>query len=131
MDGVYDSDSDSDQGQGNTGVHDLFLGYLQHTQDAQTDSWAATIQVNGRPTRFRLDTGADVTAVGPEVVGNAKLQPASRALVGPGGARVPVVGCVTVKLKCGRRTVAETLHVVKGQSVPLLSRRACSALRLV
>ena len=51
---------------------DFFLGTLS-LDSVQADGWMTELSVNGRRATFKLDTGAAVTTVGRDVVGDAKL----------------------------------------------------------
>ena len=107
---------------------EFFMGTLDSVED---EFWSATVEVDGKETKFKLDTGAAVTAVDRSVVGNAPLQPATRRLTGPGNKPIEVVGCFESELRYRERKIKETIFVIENQKTPLLSRSACEKLQLV
>ena len=107
---------------------EFFMGTLDSLED---EYWSASVAVNGRQTKFKLDTGAAVTAVDRSVVGDATLQPATRRLTGPGNKPIDVVGCFESELQYREHKIKETIFVIENQKTPLLSRSACEKLQLV
>ena len=108
---------------------DFFMGTVDTIEDG---FWQSVLLVDGKPTAFKLDTGAAVSAVDKSVIGESvKLRPAERSLKGPGGAPIRVLGCVDSTLSYKDRSIKETLYVIENQKMPLLSRQACEQLRLV
>ena len=73
-------------------VTDLFLGTVQ---DDKSEPWTATILINDKPIKFKLDTGADVTVISTALsksVGESSLQPSKKTLLGPNQNKLPVAG---------------------------------------
>ena len=69
-----------------------FLGTLGSDTDT---SWTSTLRVAGRRIQFKLDTGAEVTAISEATyhkLGRIPLQRASRSLQGPAGQSLAVLG---------------------------------------
>lgn len=61
----------------------------------QNSSWTEEIYVNNHSIQFKLDTGAEVTAVSEKVFANLKnikLQKASQVLLGPAQQKLEVLG---------------------------------------
>ncbi|KAI5621586.1 hypothetical protein C0J50_18855 [Silurus asotus] len=109
-----------------------FLGSL--TSDVPGSPWMTEIKIEYLKTMFKIDTGADVTAV-PVTLYNQghfqKLKPPRRVLQGPGGTSLKVKGKFTATLgKHDNHTIQE-IYVVDGLYMPLLGRPAVTALRLV
>ena len=42
-------------------TEEAFLGTVQNSEN--TNPWAITLLVNGKPVEFKIDTGADVTVI--------------------------------------------------------------------
>ena len=78
-----------------------------------------------------MDTGADVTCVGPEMLRNQKLTPADKKLYGPGRTPLQVEGMFTAQLRAGQENKQENFYVVNDLEEPLLSRGAVEGLRLI
>ena len=68
-------------------AEDLDVSYLSTIGTDNDSSWNATIQINGQSVVFKLDTGAEVTAITESTLtklGNVQLRPAVKSLCGPG-----------------------------------------------
>lgn len=110
----------------------LFLGEL----DSGEDPWLANICVRGKSMTFKLDLGADVTAISEETFKDIKqpnehLQKAEKPLYGPGGAALTVLGSTKEDISYSDRSTAETIYVVRNLRVALLSRTASVRLKLI
>lgn len=110
----------------------LFLGEVSSGEDP----WMADIGLQGRKVTFKIDTGADVTAI-PETVykntmpGAKDVKAAMKQLYGPGGAKLNVLGSVTETLTYKDRSTTERIYIVRDLHVGLLSRPASVRLKLV
>ncbi len=98
-----------------TGEEVAFLGSL--SVDANGSPWMTDIHVENLNARFKIDTGADVTAI-PEMLYNqgqfSRLERPTRVLLGPGGTRLDVKGNVhrvnaTTYLTCNTHRAAAVL----------------------
>ncbi|KAK3782887.1 hypothetical protein RRG08_002516 [Elysia crispata] len=107
-----------------------FLGSVHHVGAVDT-CWTAVIYVNGRPSTFKLDTGAAVSVVGESSAAGKELQPCDKVLKGPGDTPLHVLGLFHAQLQYKEREIQEPLYVIKGQQHSLLSGSACSRLGLV
>ena len=61
---------------------DLDMSYLSAIGSDNDSSWNATIQINGQSVVFKLDTGAEVTAITEPTLtklGNVQLSPAANS----------------------------------------------------
>ena len=84
--------------------------------------------------RFKLDTGADVTAISTEAhqhIGGTTLSPLSKALYGPARQALNVLGQFQGTLGFGENTSQETIFVVEGLRTNLLGLQAITSLRLI
>jgi len=73
--------------------------YLDAIESGKGSTWNATIDINCQPVMFKLDTGAEVTAVTQETLtklGNVELKPATKSLCGPDRKPLKVLGKLTV-----------------------------------
>lgn len=119
------------------GLHDtdgLFLGTV--TSEDSEGPWMADIIVKGRKVTFKIDTGADVSAIPEHVLAgiilkDRKLGRVQKSLYGPGGTKLYVTGVTTETLTYKERNTTEKLFVVKDLQVALLSRAASLRLKLV
>lgn len=94
--------------------------------------WKEPVEVNGRDVLFKLDTGADVSAVPSTQKGiPRRLQPAPKKLIAAGGHVCKVRGVYNASLRHLHTTIRELIYVVDWLSQPLLSRQACVRLHLV
>ncbi|KAL3978677.1 hypothetical protein ACER0C_019739 [Sarotherodon galilaeus] len=109
-----------------------FLGSL--SAETKESPWVTEINVDKCNTLFKIDTGADVTAV-PETFYTqhqlGRLDKPKRVLQGPGGTRLKVKGMFTATLSKNNHKTKEDIYVVQGLCTPLLSGHAAVALQLV
>jgi len=109
-----------------------FLGSV--SSDAGDSPWMTEIKMDSYKTVFKIDTGADVSAV-PEALyaqGQfSRLEKATKILKGPGRSPLNVKGKFTATLCKRDKSTKEDIYVVEGLSTPLLSRSAAIALQLV
>ena len=95
--------------------------------------WSATVNVDGEPCQFKLDSGAEVSIISDTnlILKKIRLTPTSKKLGGPGGTQLNVLGSCYCSLKVGNKEYQETLYVLKNQTACLLSKKACEALKLL
>lgn len=101
----------------------FFLGSVFTNNQA----WTADIQVRDTKMTFKLETGADVTAIADtdldKLFSKAEmpvLQQPEKPLLGPGRTSLDVTGFT--KLMYGTKQTTEKVYVVKNLSTPLLRR---------
>ncbi|KAK0145669.1 hypothetical protein N1851_015450 [Merluccius polli] len=110
----------------------LFLGVVS----SGDEPWMADIDLKGSKVTFKIDTGADVTAIPEQVYktlqrGDEKPDRALKQLYGPGGANLTVLGSATETLTYKERSITEKIYIVKDLHMGLLSRPASVRLKLV
>lgn len=96
----------------------------------------ADIGIRGSTVTFKIDTGADVTAISDQmyesiVHSEGELEEVLRPLYRPGGVKLTVLGSATETLSYKEREVTERIYVVRGLQVAPLSRPASVSLKLV
>ena len=107
-----------------------FLGAI--TQ-GERKPWTVKIQVNKYPIVFKIDTGADVTALPSELYRRDRYGPLKQtgmSLVGPSQNTLDVMGCSEAHIEVNKRKVVERVYVVKGLKTPLIGRPAIQKLEL-
>ena len=108
-----------------------FLDNLLHPN--QATQWSATIQVNGQPMTFKLDTGAEVTAISStahQMLGNVQLITSYKVLYGPSRQPLQVVGRFMATLPHKDWRSQHQVYVVKGLNTNLLGLPAITSLNL-
>ena len=111
---------------------DVFLGAV--TADESSDPWTITLSLNEQRVLFKIDTGADVTAI-PEAkydeAQDGPLQKSNRTLKGPNGQNLIVKELINAKLRRDQSEMEEKIYIVKGLQNALVGRPAIQALNLV
>ena len=96
----------------------MYVRNLADNRTGRNDSWLVTLQLNGQPVTFKLDTGADVTIIPMGVLRRQRetktLYPARKRLHGPNNQELPVRGCLRATLAYRNATVVEEVYVVPG-----------------
>ena len=108
------------------------MRYLDCITTTQQKTWTVTILVGGKPTLFKLDTGAEVTAVSDKFFRTctAQLQKPSQLLYGPGCYPIQVMEQFTETLQYKDRLSQQTMFVVRGLKTNLSGLPAITALKL-
>ena len=113
---------------------DAFVGGLTKCQNSQESPWSVVLSLNGKPTKFEIDTGAEVSAISQRAhreIGSPKLSLPERTLRGPSNDELSVKGQFTATLGNGNREVEQELFVFEDLHKHLLGRPAIEALDLV
>ena len=100
----------------------------------QQSSWTTTLQVRGKKIRFKIDTGAEVTAISEETfrqLGGASLQRPRNVLYGPARHTLDVLGQFMTTLRHEQCSSLQPVFVVRGLKNNLPSLPAIVALQLI
>lgn len=109
-----------------------FLGSV--SENAEASPWMTEVKVDNHKTMFKIDTGADVTAVPEQLYVQGqfrKLVRATKILYGPGGIPLKLKGKFAATLSNSKHSTREEVYVVEGLCTPLLSGAAAMTLQLV
>ena len=118
---------------------DFFLGQLidvDMVEGNSKESWKVKLKLNDRAVKFKVDTGADVTVIPPNVyhslVPKPPLSECTKTLMGPCKHKLCCLGNFTAQL-CENENVSikELIYVVKDLERPLLGRDAAEELKLI
>ena len=111
-----------------------FLGVITSTRS--TPPWMVKLALEGHNVNFKIDPGADVTAISEarfRMISGQRgpLRLPDKELFGPGRTKLNVAGQFTGTLTWKDAAVQDEIYVVKSLKVPLLGRPAIEALKLV
>ena len=108
--------------------------FLDAVIATQETSWKESIRLNGCNIAFKLDTGAEVTAISRRTfqkLHGTKLEKPSRLLHGPSQQDLKVVGQFSGKLSCKAKYTKQLIFVIENLRTDLLGLPAITALNLV
>ena len=110
----------------------LDSAFLNTVEDETNTSWTAQIKLNGQDTVFKLDTGAEVSAVTQATCQNLgiHLSVPQKALYGPSQTPLKVIGQFQGKLECEGKETIQSVYVVAHLKRNLLGLPAIKALNL-
>lgn len=115
-------------------VDTAFLGVVHDGEEGGEQPWMTCVSLNGIPTVFKMDTGADVSVIPLSMFrsfkGTTLLSAPDRQLCGPGRTVLSVAGRFQAVLRHDNRTTEETIYVLDQLQTPLLGRRAIMNLHL-
>ena len=95
-------------------------------------AWLINLGVDSSVVKFKIDTGAAVTALPSYLASRVGgLQPSKKMLRGAGNNRLRVTGEAEVSLTLKEKSVRETVYFVDGLVTPLLGKPAISKLDLI
>src|SRR5277367_1711842 len=116
------------------GTRDVFLGSISG-DGSESTKWQVNVQVGGLPISFKIDTGAEVSAIPLPYYSEERHGPLLmplRRLYGASNQTITTVGMVRVDLQVKEhRARNQLLYVCRDLRQPLLGQPAISALRLV
>ena len=109
--------------------------YLDAMGDSQQDTWSVKIYVGSQEATFKIDTGAEVTAISKKLYKSLRspaLQKPSKLLKGPGQHSLQVVGQFEEMLHHGQNSsfTITNIFVIKDLKSNLLGLPAITALNL-
>ena len=110
---------------------DTFLGAMSINGES---SWTISIHLEGKQMSFKLDTGAEVSAISDvayKTLGNITLKKPAKILVGPTRNALKVLGQFLGTFQIGEKTSTETVFVVSGLKSNLLGLPAIKSLHLL
>ena len=109
----------------------VFLGALSTTQKS---AWSTEVEINKKKINFKLDTGAEVTAVSEKAyhtLGQPPLKKANRIIYGPAQQKLDVTGQTEVTMThCGNSS-KQTMFVIRNLKNNLLGLPAITALNIL
>ena len=111
-------------------VDTAFLGEVGSTQ---TKAWLSTLQLNTHKIQFKLDTGAEATAISMETyrtLKKPKLSTPKKTLLGPSRQPLNCIGEFQGKFGFSDRSTTQPVYVIKGLKSNLLGLPAITALQL-
>lgn len=107
--------------------------FLDTLTDNDTKGWISTITINGKQLPFKLDTGAEVTAISKNTwkeLGEPALKSPDKHLFGPAQQQLVVKGHFTCHLSHNGREAQQQIFVVDNLKTNLLGLPAIIALNL-
>jgi len=107
-----------------------FVGAVNSDQNF----WQATISVEGEDVVFKLDTGAEVTAISNEtyqICHEPPIETTTRPVFGPAQQKLPVVGTARVKLEYRGVSTEQQVYAIEDLKVNLLGLPAIRKLNIV
>ena len=116
----------------------FLLGELTEVATVQgqaQSSWKAKLVMNGQPAEFKVDTGADVTVVPPNLYYSLKptrvLNKASRLLMGPCKQKLSCPGTFIADLQVKDIISKKRVYGIEDLERPLLGREPTQYLKLI
>ena len=117
---------------------EFFLGQLTEVDRVEgnsKESWKAEVKLNERTVKFKVDTGADVTVIPPNIyhslVPKPSLSKRDKTPMGPCKHKLCCLGNFTAKPRVDDKVIRELIYVVKDFERPLLGRDAAEELKLI
>jgi hypothetical protein len=97
-------------------------------------SWTSFVNINRQRQKFKLNTGAEVTAISEATfhsLPGAQLNPSNKTLCGPDRKPLKVLGTTDVKLSVGSASCEQSVYVLQTLTSNLLGLPAIAALQLL
>ena len=117
-----------------TVADDASVAYLSTLLAREETSWLTTVTVNSELMKFKVDTGAEVTALTEEALsqlGGIQLKSPSKVLCGPDRTPLKVLGQTTVTLTSKGKSCSQEVYFVQQLKHNLLGLPAIRALGLL
>ena len=112
----------------------LDTAFLRVLNSGKISPWTVTLKLQGMNTHFKMDTGAEVTAISERIFHSLKgvtLTKLNKILHGPTRQPMKVLGQFTGTLSSKDKRVSEPVYVIQGLRTNLLGLPAITALKLV
>ena len=93
--------------------------------------WYTNATVNGQSLKFKIDTGASVTAIPRDVLDSASIVATNARLRSAGGQLMQTLGTVLADITINGKHIKDTVYVVDHLTQPLLGKPAIEKLGLV
>jgi len=121
------------------GMSALFMGALSnYSEDITIPSYDISIPTGcgNNIINFRIDTGADVSAISVEELekfglAHKDIKPTNKKLIGPGSERLKCIGYIQAKSTWGQYSLEELLYVCKDLKRALLGKPAIRNLNIL
>ena len=110
----------------------FYLDTIENSQD--TNFWTTDVDVNNVTITFKVDTGAEVTAISEEtlkVLGSPVTTTPTKKLCGPNGQPLSLIGSLTVTMSQKQHECQQDIFVVQHLKHNLLGLPAIRALHLL
>ena len=112
----------------------LDTAFLDTMSSDQANTWMTTINLDGVPVTFKMDTGAEVTAISDKAykeLSESQLSKPNKILYGPSRRPLPVVGQFRGTFTHKGKSVTGQVYVIKGLKANLLGLPTITALNLM
>ena len=119
---------------GQTETSPCYLDAINDECEQSVTAWYIRAMVNNNEVVFKVDTGAEVTAISKEVydaIGQPRLHKPTKVLCGPSRQPLDVLGRITVQLRYKNNTIKHHMYVVKTLNQNLLGLPAILALNIL
>ena len=118
--------------QDSSALESFYLDTIQNTQDI--NFWTTDVKVNNVTVTFKVDTGAEVTAISEETLktlGSSLVTKPNKKLCGPNGQPLSLTGSLTVTMSQKQHERQQDVFVIKQLKHHLLGLPAIKALHLL
>ena len=105
-----------------------FLGTLSTQQQS---SWSVDLYIRNHKVHFKLDTGAEVTAISEGVYRSLGKVPLKKSTYGPARQKLKVIGQIEEQLSYHQNTLMQTIFVIQNLKVNLLGFPAITTLKIL
>ena len=95
-----------------------------------TKSWITTVRLEDQEVTFKMDTGAEVTAIS-EKIYHKKLSKPDKVLYGASRQPLPVIGQFAAQFTYKTKSATQQVYVIKGLKNNLLGLPTITALNLI
>src|SRR5436190_7185319 len=101
-----------------------YLGEITIMEMERDESWCVPLQVNDHLVLFKLDSGADVSVVEPDVCRalGLDIRQTTQEFYGPGRNKLQMEGVISAPIRYKEKEILEDIFVLRKQITPLLSR---------